>query len=125
MDAFDRGADAAERGDLDLAIASFTEAIRLNSKDAQAYYNRAACYWRAKKLKQAVTDLEEAIRLMPNHARSHGIRGAIYLEKEEDEQAIAELTEALRHDPKLVEGLWLARRGVRHPRPACPGNRRL
>ncbi len=103
MDAFDWGADAAAQGDLDLAIACFSEAVRLNPTDTQAYYNRAVCYWRTRKLDQALADLDKAIGLMPNHARSHGIRGAIHLEKAEDKQAIAELTEALRHDPKLVE----------------------
>jgi tetratricopeptide (TPR) repeat protein len=65
MEDFDRGGDAADKGEFDLAISCFTEAIRLNPADDQAYYNRAVCYWQKKEIDRALSDLDEALRLDP------------------------------------------------------------
>ena len=43
-EANERGFSHAEKGDHDKAIADFTEAIRLDPKDATAYNNRGASY---------------------------------------------------------------------------------
>jgi TPR repeat len=49
------------RGDIDRAIADYTEAIRLDPKDPAAYYNRAVA-WRAKgDLDRAIVDYDHAI----------------------------------------------------------------
>ena len=43
-EANERGFSHAEKGDHDKAIADFTEAIRLDPKDADAYYYRGFSY---------------------------------------------------------------------------------
>src|SRR5580704_7355905 len=43
-DAYDKGVTASNRGDSDLAIANFSEAIRLDTNYAFAYYSRASEY---------------------------------------------------------------------------------
>ncbi len=43
-DSFNRGVDAFDEHDYDLAITCFTEVIRLNPEYAEAYYNRGLAY---------------------------------------------------------------------------------
>ena len=58
LDANKWGADHYERGELDEAVADYTEAIRLNPRLAMAYYNRGISY--AKKGDQAKAEADFA-----------------------------------------------------------------
>ena len=60
---FKRGWSHAVKGDQDQAIADFTEAIRLDPKDAAAYNNRAISYAKKGDHDKAIADFTEAIRL--------------------------------------------------------------
>ncbi|MCU0444587.1 MAG: tetratricopeptide repeat protein [Microscillaceae bacterium] len=51
------------RGEYSLAIAHYTEAIRLNPPFAEAYAERGYCYSRQKADKQALNDYDQAIAL--------------------------------------------------------------
>ena len=62
-EAFERGWSHAEKGDHDQAIADCTEAIRLDPKNADAYYNRGNSYARKGEYDKAIADCTEAIRL--------------------------------------------------------------
>ena len=59
----------ATRASYDKAIADFTEAIRLDPKDADAYCNRARAYYSKGEYDKAIADYSEAIRLNPKYAR--------------------------------------------------------
>ena len=61
-----------KKGDHDKAIADFTEAIRLNPKDAEAYYSRGGAYGEKGDYDKAIADFTEAIRLNPQCAVSIG-----------------------------------------------------
>ena len=54
-----------KKGDHDKAIADFTEAIRLNPNDAEAYYSRGCEYFEKGDHDRAIADFTEAIRLNP------------------------------------------------------------
>ena len=58
------------------AIADFSEAIRLNPKDAVAYNNRGVAYYAKSDLDRAIADFNEAIRLDPKDAIAYNNRGA-------------------------------------------------
>ena len=62
----------------DKAIADYTEAIRLNPKDADAYYNRGLAYWNKGKFDKAIAEYTEAIRLNPKLAEAYYSRGFAY-----------------------------------------------
>jgi tetratricopeptide (TPR) repeat protein len=80
QDAFNSGSKHYDDGEYDLAIADFTRAIRLNSRNALyynwrglAYFGRAYphkwdndAYWRDD-WNRAVADFEAALRLEPNN----------------------------------------------------------
>ena len=58
-----RGAKFQRKGDADLAIADYTEAIRLDPKYANAYYNRGLTWEIKGKKDSAIADHIEADRL--------------------------------------------------------------
>ena len=55
-------------GDYDSAIADYTQAIRLNPNDADAYYNRGNVYVKKGDFVKARADFEAALRIDPNDA---------------------------------------------------------
>ena len=62
---YNRGIAWQAKGQLDEAIADYSEAIRLNPKFVRAYYNRGIA-WNAKgESDKAIADYNEAIRLNP------------------------------------------------------------
>ena len=99
-DALKAGGASNEKGDLDKAIADYTEAIRLNPKDADAYGNRGYAYAAKGDLDKAIADCTEAIRLNPKDADAYVNRGWAYGEKGDFGKAIADYSEAIRLNPK-------------------------
>jgi tetratricopeptide (TPR) repeat protein len=57
-------------GDIDRAIADFTQVIRLNPTDAMAYNNRGKAYTDKKDYARAIADFTEALRLDPDLAEA-------------------------------------------------------
>ena len=99
-DAESKGESAQKNGDLDLAIANFSEAIRLDPKFTLAYNNRGLAYCMKGKLDNAIADFSEAIRLDPKLALAYNRRADAYDAKRNYDKAIADSNEAIRLDPK-------------------------
>jgi tetratricopeptide (TPR) repeat protein len=94
-----RGLAYDSKGEHDRAIADYDEAIRLDPKNAKAYYNRGASYYDRGELDRALTDYGEATRLDPKDADTYVNRGLAYDRKGEHDRAIADYDEAIRLDP--------------------------
>lgn len=58
-----RGNAYGATGKLDLAIADFTEAIRLDAKFFEAYANRGMTYAKQRRFKRAIADYNQALKL--------------------------------------------------------------
>src|SRR5580704_15845876 len=70
-----RGTEYKNKGDLDRAIADYSEAIRLDPEHVKAYNNRGIT-WAAKgELDRAIADYSEAIRLDPKYVDAYDNRG--------------------------------------------------
>jgi tetratricopeptide (TPR) repeat protein len=91
--------DYGEKGELDKAIADYTEAIRVDQKLAQAYYGRAHIYCKKGEFDKAIGDYTQAIRFHPKDADGYYRRGMIYADKGEFGKAIADCEESIRLDP--------------------------
>jgi tetratricopeptide (TPR) repeat protein len=99
-----------KKGDTDLAIMNYTEAIFLNPDNVMnpdnvtayvmAYSGRASAYLKTEDYNNAIADYTEAIRLDPNNARYYAGRGEAYNKTEDYTDAIADYTQAVRLDPK-------------------------
>ena len=87
----------------DKAIATFSEAIRLDPGAAAAFYERGKAYRNKSNYDRAIADYNEAIRLDPKNASALSERcGAAYYISDFD-KAIADCNEAIRLDPKNAD----------------------
>ncbi|GHT84011.1 hypothetical protein FACS1894137_06500 [Spirochaetia bacterium] len=123
----DRGILFASRGDYEMAIADFSEAIQLNNTLASAYRlrgralfgsvaedvtigeNFSGIVFMLRKgnitndqkaiYDRAIADFTQAIRLDPNDAGAYCERGNAYVDKQDYDRAIADYNQAIRLDP--------------------------
>ena len=92
----------------------FSEAIKLNPNDAEAYFNRGDVYlWGFcdEYDYYAVKDFTEAIRLDPNYSEAYLERGKVYMKKDELEKALQDFNEVikLRPDGKVIVAKYIAK----------------
>ncbi len=97
--AFESGVDAVEGRNYDLAIAEFSEAVRLKPDYAEAYINRGVAYVGKGDYDRAIADENQAIRLDPRQARAYCNRANDYTHKDDWDRAIADCNEAIRLNP--------------------------
>jgi len=99
----ERGKVFFERNDSDNAISELNEAIKLDSKLAEAYAYRAGAYLNPnqKKFDQALSDANNAIRLNPNLAFAYFVRAAVYHNKSDFDRAIVDYTQFIRMEDPL------------------------
>jgi tetratricopeptide (TPR) repeat protein len=98
-----------DKHNYDGAIADYTEAIRLNPKDAEVYERRGAAKYDRGDYDGAIADESVAIRLDPKDASAYVKRGQAYRDKGDYAKAIADYNEAIRLHPKNASVyLWRA-----------------
>jgi tetratricopeptide (TPR) repeat protein len=90
------------RGDFDLAIADYDEALRLDPKIVTAYSGRGGIYVRKGRFDLARRDLDEGLKLEPNNSGVHNALGNYYLAMGDYGSAIAEYNTAIRISPQYL-----------------------
>ncbi len=95
-----RGMIWYEKGEYDIAIGDYNEAIRLNPRHKWAYNNRGIAWEHKKEYDKAISDYDEAIRLDPKLSAPYNGRGDAWRSKGEYDKAISDYDEAIRLDPK-------------------------
>ena len=68
-------------GDYDKAISCYTEAIRIDPKDAKIYTNRGLAYKGKGDHDKAMADYTEAIGINPRDAKAYNNRGVAHWER--------------------------------------------
>jgi general secretion pathway protein D len=130
--AFQRGEQYAQKGEWDLAVKEYREALKSNPQDieyrsallraedtaANEHYKRARSFIKERKLDQAIIELQQAIFLNPTNAAIHGALKSVFNMKQAEEHyrasltfmelnrlsdAINELTQAVELDPENVK----------------------
>ena len=99
------------KGELQIAIKDYDEALRLNPSPG-AYNHRGIALILLREYDKAVADFTEAIRLFPKHTSALSNRGYAWVALGEDDKAVADFTEAIRLNPEAVR----ARVGRGHAR---------
>ena len=82
-------------------MADYSEAIKLNPKNAEIYNNRANAYSLLGKYDEAVKDYDEAVKLDSKNARIYANRGAIKLRQQKTDEAHKDFKRAIELDPGL------------------------
>jgi tetratricopeptide (TPR) repeat protein len=99
---FAQGLEKYKRGDYPGAIEKWTEAIKLNPKFAEAYYNRGAAR-RFTDVQSAIADINQAITLKPDYPEAYYLRGLLQTESLNNHTAAVEdFSQAIRLQPKYA-----------------------
>jgi len=91
-----RARDHLNAGEYERAIADFSEAIRLDPKNANAYRVRGFTYFFKCDYDSAIADYTEAIRLDPTNAAAYYWRARAYLAKGQPAAAERDFAQAKR-----------------------------
>jgi Zn-dependent membrane protease YugP/Tfp pilus assembly protein PilF len=93
------------QGAFDGAIASFSEALRLDRKQVAAYLGRATAFMGIGKFDKALADMDTAIRLAPHVAGLWTMRATLHSSLGNYDQALGDFDRALRLIPESSQAL--------------------
>jgi tetratricopeptide (TPR) repeat protein len=100
------------RGDLERAIAIFSDGIKAWPKSSSLRLGRAVAYYKQADFDKSLADFDQAARLNPSDPEIYHRRGYMWSEQEEWDKAIADYTKALGVKPNMEEAY--SYRGVAH-----------
>lgn len=89
------------KGEWDIAIADYSELIRLR-RSAPFYHVRGICYYAKGSHDRAIDDFNEAIRINPRSARYYNSRSEAWYEKQEYDKALKDSRKAIQLEPNLA-----------------------
>jgi tetratricopeptide (TPR) repeat protein len=103
LDYCHKGAIAAQKGDLEVAIERFSKCINggelTSASMATALYNRGTAHQKIGEFDRAIQDYDKALGLNPNHVPSLYNRATVHEETGDYEGAIADYGGVIRQDP--------------------------
>ncbi|MBB4368665.1 tetratricopeptide (TPR) repeat protein [Bradyrhizobium sp. cir1] len=101
---FNRAGAYSKKGAFELAVADYSELIRLYPRNMYAYYNRAYSYYQLGEIDRAIADYGEVIKANPKDQRAYYSRAVTYAKKGDFDLAIADYTRAieLKLDPSAA-----------------------
>lgn len=93
----------AGRQQFDVAMADFSEALKITPNDPSIYERRAYVEMQVRDYDKALADYSEAIKLRPNEIRYYLLRGYIYETKGDIKNSMADTDRALKIQSKNPE----------------------
>ena len=97
-------------GQVEIAVETYSYAIKLKPDLAEAYNNRGIAYSDKGELNRAIQDYNKAIELKPDFAEAYNNRGVAYSDKGDFDQAIQDFNEAIKLNPDYAKAYF--NRGV-------------
>ena len=98
-----RGIAYSNKGQYDLAIADYNQAISLKPDYAAAFYNRGVAHYDKGQYNLAIADYSQAISLKPDYADAFNNRGNAYRAKGQYDLAIADYNQAISLKPDYAD----------------------
>lgn len=86
------------KGEFDLALNDYSEALKLNPKDNLSYLNRGRAFSAKKNYDSAIADYDKAIEIDPKDAKAYFNRGDTYEKKGDVPRAIVDYQKAVEFD---------------------------
>jgi Flp pilus assembly protein TadD len=105
-DFFIQGVDKQRKGDNQGAILAYNEAIRLNPKLVEPYYNRGTARYKLGDKQAAIADFTQSIKINPNLAQAYYNRGTAHSALGDKQGAIADYTQALKINPNYANAYY-------------------
>lgn len=102
-DFFIKAYDSYRNKDYQGAIANYTQAIRLNPRYANAYYNRGIARSDIGDKQGAIADYTQTVKINPRHDDAYYNRGLVYYELKNYQAAIADYNESLKINPNAED----------------------
>ena len=103
---YDRAQANMLAGDIDKAIAGYTDAVTIDPKFAEAYFERGNAWQVKRKYDKALADYTKATLLNPACAMYWFERGNCWIAKRDYAVGISDLTEAIRLKPDYVDAYF-------------------
>jgi tetratricopeptide (TPR) repeat protein len=103
---FLRGLKYVDKGEWDLAIEEYSEAIAIDPEFVEAYYNRGNAYYDKGNLDLAISDYDKAIELDPEDPSAYFNRGMVYGFKGNLDRAINDFDKAIELDPEDADAYY-------------------
>jgi tetratricopeptide (TPR) repeat protein len=103
---YQKGVTNYEQANYKGAIQNFSEAIKINTKYAQAYNRRGDAYYRLGNYEKAQQDSSEAIRLNPADANAYYDRGFAQYNLGNYNGAILDYNQALELEPQYADAYY-------------------
>jgi tetratricopeptide (TPR) repeat protein len=100
-----RGSAYFDKGEDDIAIADFNDALRIGPPNATIFHNRGNARHSKGDNARAIADYDEAIRLNPKQAYSYQNRGVAKQALGDLDGALADINDAIRLNPALPSPL--------------------
>ena len=88
------------------AILDFSEVLRINPKNANAYYNRGFAHNNLGNKQAAIDDYTQSIRINPHHADAYNNRGVAHRHLGAIQAAIEDYTQAIRINPHHADAYY-------------------
>jgi tetratricopeptide (TPR) repeat protein len=96
-----RGSAYYDKGEDDIAIADFDDALKIGPPNSTIFHNRGNARRSKQDYARAITDYDEAIRLNPKEAYSYQNRGIAKQALGDLDGALADINQAIRLNPAL------------------------
>ncbi len=97
-----RGVEEMQSGRYAASIDTFTEAIRVRPKFAEAWNKRATVLYLAGRFRESIADCGEVLKRNPKHFGALSGLGQIYVQLEQPEQALEWYRRALAVNPNMI-----------------------
>jgi tetratricopeptide (TPR) repeat protein len=101
---FYRGLAWDKKGELEIALSDFHEAIRIDGSFAAAYNARGVVLAKRGENERAISDYNEAIRLDPNGPAAYGNRGNAYGRQCDFDRALSDFQRVIERAPNVAAG---------------------